>query len=125
MSKFIQNHERDGTCYLEFQFCGTDKPLKNGRVVLKHIRHWSDNSLYIDRDDFGEFYRLYADVLDCAVLPNGERGCDDCGVNYYSAEDTEKFLAEISRVTDERYSALAPWLKAAAERGKGFYILGV
>lgn len=125
MSKFIYNHEREGSCYLEFQFCDTDKPLKNGRVVLEHIKHWRDDSLYMDWDDFGEFYRLYADVLNCAVLPNGERGFDSCGVNYYGAEETEKFLAEMSRGTDVRYSALVPWLTVAAKRSKGFYILGV
>lgn len=125
MSKFIQNRERDGTCYLEFQFCETDKPLKNGKVRTEHIKHWLDSSLYMDWDDFSGFYEMYADALDLGFLPNGERGCDDFGVNYYSRDDTEKFLEEVSQHIDEEYAALVPWLNEAAKRGKGFYILGV
>lgn len=125
MSKFIRNGKRDGTCYLEFQFCGTDKPLKDGKVRCDNIRHWSGDSLYMDWDDFGELYGLYGDLFGCAVLPNGKHGCDSCGVNYYGKAETEKILSEMSpKITDD-YAALLPWLKIAAERGKGFYILGV
>lgn len=125
MSKFIRNDDRDGTCYLEFQFCGTDKPLKDGKVRCDNIRHWSDDSLYMDWDDFGEFYGLYGDLFGCGVLPNGERGCDSCGVNYYGKEETEKILAGLSPKITGEYAVLLLWLKTAAERDKGFYILGV
>lgn len=64
MSKFIYNDERDGSCYLEFQICRSDNPLKDGKVRCDNIGHWSDNSLYMDRDDFNEFYELYGDVFD-------------------------------------------------------------
>ncbi len=125
MNKFIHNDEREGSCYLEFQFCNTDKPLKGGKVRLEHIMNWRDDSLYMDWDDFGEFYELYSGVLDCAFLANGERGCDSCGINYYGADETENILAELSRGLDERYSAIVPWLRVAVKRSKGFYILGV
>ena len=125
VSKFIYNDERDGSCYLEFQICETDNPLKNGRVRCGNIRHWSDNSLYMDWDDFNEFYELYGDVFCCAVFPNGERGCDSCGVNYYGKEETEKIIEKLSARIGEEYAALLPWLKIAEEHGKGFYILGV
>lgn len=79
----------------------------------------------MDWDDFGGFYGLYGDLFGCAVFPNGERGCDDCGVNYYGKEETKKIIEGLSpKITDE-YAALLPWLKIAAERGKGFYILGI
>lgn len=125
MSKFIYNNEREGSCYLEFQFCETDKPMKNGKVRCDNIKHWSDDSLYMDWDDFNWFYKLYGNVFGCAVFPNGERGCDSCGVNYYSKEETEKIIEKLSKHIDGEYSALLPWLKAAEKRGKGFYILGV
>lgn len=125
MSKFIRNVERDGTCYLEFQFCETDKPLKDGKVRCEIIRHWSNDSLYMDWDDFGEFYELYGDLFDCAVFPNGERGCDSFGVNYYGKEETAKIVEGMSARPNEKYAALLPWLKTAEKRGKGFYILGV
>lgn len=125
MSKLLRNGERDGTCYLEFQFCDTDKPLKDGKVRCEILKHWSDNSLYMDWDDFGKFYKLYGDLFSCAVFPNGERGCDSCGVNYYGKEETAKIVEGLSARSNEEYTALLPWLKAAEKRGKGFYILGV
>ncbi len=97
MSKFIHNDERDGSCYLEFQLCKNDKPLKNGKVICDNIRHWSDNSLYMDWDDFNEFYELYGDVFGCAVLPNGKIGFDCYGVNYYGKEETEKIIEKLSQ----------------------------
>lgn len=125
MSKLLYNGERNGTCYLEFQFCDTDKPLKDGKVRCEVFKHWSDNSLYMDWDDFNEFYELYGDLFGCAVFPNGERGCDSCGVNYYGKEETAKIVEGMSARPNEEYSALLPWLKEAEQRGKGFYILGV
>lgn len=125
MTKFVYNDERDGSCYLEFQFCGTDEPLKNGKVRCDNISHWSDDSLYIDWDDFNGFYKLYGGVFGCGVFPNGERGCDSCGVNYYGKEETEKIIGKLSGHIDGEYSALLPWLKTAEKRGRGFYILGV
>ena len=95
MSKLIYNDERNGTCYLEFQFCDTNKPLKDGRVRCDALKHWSDDSLFMDWDNFGEFYRLYGDLFGCGIFPDGERGCDSCGVNYYGKEETEKI--EIGR----------------------------
>lgn len=125
MSKLLRNGERDGSCYLEFQFCETDRPLKDDKVRCNIVKHWRDDSLYMDWDDFGEFYRLYGDLFGCAVFPNGERGCDSCGVNYYGKKETEKIVGELSQRIIDGYAALLPWLKTAAERGKGFYILGV
>ena len=125
MGKLIHNGERDGTCYLEFQFCDTDKPLENGKVRCDIVKHWSDNSLYMDWDDFGGFYELYGDLFGCAVFPNGERGCDSCGVNYYGKEETAKIVEGLSARPNGEYAALLPWLKTAEKRGKGFYILGV
>ncbi len=125
MSKLIYNDERNGTCYLEFQFCDTNKPLKDGRVGCDALKHWSDDSLFMDWDNFGEFYRLYGDLFGCGIFPDGERGCDSCGVNYYGKEETEKIVRKLSLKITSDYAALLPWLKIAAERGKGFYILGV
>ncbi len=125
MSKLIYNDERNGTCYLEFQFCDTNKPLKDGRVRCNALKHWSDDSLFMDWDNFGEFYRLYGDLFGCGIFPDGERGCDSCGVNYYGKEETEKIVRKLSLKITSDYAALLPWLKIAAERGKGFYILGV
>lgn len=124
MSKFISNGERNGTCYLEFQFCETDKPLNDGKAIC-NTEFWRDDSLFMHGDDFGEFYELYGDLFGCAVFPNGERGCDSCGVNYYGKEETAKIVEGLSARPNEEYAALLLWLKEAEQRGNGFYILGV
>lgn len=127
MSKFILDSERVGTCYFEFQLCDTDKPLKNGCVRDEIVKHWKEDSLNICDEDFDEFYGLYGNIFECAVFPNGERGFDYCGINYYGKAETEKILAELSakKIDREKYAGLIPWLKIAAERDKGFYILGL
>ena len=125
MSKLLYNDERYGTCYLEFRFCETDKPLKDGKVRCEIIRHWSDNSLYMDWDDFGKFYKLYGGLFGCAVFPNGERGCDSCGVNYYGKSETEMIAEKLALRIEGDYAELILWLNAARETGRGFYILGV
>lgn len=56
---FITSKERIGTCYLEFQFCKNDKPIKFGKVNVDLIVSWKENSLLISDDDFNDFYKLY------------------------------------------------------------------
>ncbi|MDE5740847.1 MAG: hypothetical protein K2H90_00190 [Oscillospiraceae bacterium] len=127
---FLTEDERrstHSTCYFEFQFCESDIPLKNGCVRDNIIKSWKEDSLCISDDDFDGFYKLYGSLFDCAVFPNGERGFDYCGINYYGKDETENILAKLSakNIDRKKYAGLIPWLKIAAERGKGFYILGL
>lgn len=125
MSKFIRNNQRQGTCYLEFQFCETDNPIKDGKARCDKITHWQDDSIYMDWDDFNDFFELYNDLFGCAVFPNGGCGCDSCGVNYYGKSETEMIAERIAPRIKSCYEELLPWLNAAKENGRGFYILGV
>ena len=52
---FITAKERIGTCYLEFQYCKNESPIKNNQVDIYIIKHWKNDSLLI-RDD--EFYSI-------------------------------------------------------------------
>ena len=44
---FITNKKRIGTCYLEFQFCKNDKPIKLGKVDVDIIDNWKEDSLLV------------------------------------------------------------------------------
>ena len=76
---FITNKERIGTCYLEFQFCKNDKPIKLGKVDVDIIDNWKEDSLLVSDDDFNEFYKLYGKIFD---------------VLYFQMEKLDFFLME-------------------------------
>ena len=52
---FITNKERIGTCYLEFQFCKNDKPIKIVKVDIDIIDNWKEDSLLVSDDDLMNF----------------------------------------------------------------------
>ena len=52
---FITNNKRIGTCYLEFQFCKNDKPIKLGKVDVDIIDNWKWDSLLVLDDDLMNF----------------------------------------------------------------------
>lgn len=56
---FIKENERIGGCYLEFQFCKSDVPIKNNSVDIDVIEQWQSDSLLISDEDFGDFYKSY------------------------------------------------------------------
>lgn len=124
---FITCEEKDGTCYLEFQFCKINKPLKKkNRVAGNHIEYWKKDSLLITDDDFFDyFYKSYESIFNCALSPDGEEGFDPYDINYYDKKTTKKILSELENSIDEKYKILIPWLKDALYMYNGFYILGL
>ena len=52
---FITNKKRIGTCYLKFQFCKNDKPIKLGKVDVDIIDNWKEDSLLVSDDDLMNF----------------------------------------------------------------------
>ena len=52
---FITKKKRIGTCYLEFQFCKNDKPIKLGKVDVDIIDNWKWDSLLVLDDDLMNF----------------------------------------------------------------------
>lgn len=122
---FITNKERIGTCYLEFQFCKNDKPIKLGKVDVDIIDNWKEDSLLVSDDDFNEFYKLYGKIFECALFPNGESGFFPYGVNYYDKTTTEEILIELKKIISDKYYKLISWLENAANNYNGFYILGI
>ncbi len=120
---FITESERNGSCYFEFQFCKADRPLKDNCVDINAIDYWKNDSLLISDKNFDSFYGLYKDVFDCALLPNGKKGFDYFGVNYYNNETAEKMLQELEHINE--YKPLILWLKVVMKKYNGFYILGI
>lgn len=121
---FITTDKRVGSCYLEFQFCKIDKPLKYSKVKVHKTEYWKKDSLLINYEDFEAFYKLHSDVFNCAQLPNGETGFDFFGINYYDSETTLKILNELKKF-GEKHKILLLWLQKAMDNYNGFYILGI
>lgn len=122
---FISAKDRKGGCYFEFQFCKNANPLANGKVVCDEIKHWQTDSLLIDDESFDEFYKVYGFIFECAIFPNGEKGFDYCGVNYYDLETAKIIINKSIESMDDKYKELIDWLKIAVKKYNGFYILGL
>ena len=97
---FITNKERIGTCYLEFQFCKNDKPIKIVKVDIDIIDNWKEDSLLVSDDDFNEFYKLYGKIFECALFPNGKIGFFPYEINYYDKNN----LQELYNKRKEQYT---------------------
>lgn len=122
---FVTNKEIIETCYLEFQFCKSDKPIKSGKVDVDIINNWQEDSLFIADDDFDKFYKLYGKIFECALFPNGKSGFFPYGINYYDKNNSEKILLKLKKTIDKKYLNLLEWLEIATKNYNGFYILGV
>ena len=122
---FITTKERKGTCYLEFQFCKIENPIKANKVDVDNIENWKDDSLLISDEDFDIFYKNYGKIFECALFPNGEKGFFPYGINYYDKTTAEEILIQLKKIISDKYYNLIPWLEKAANNYTGFYILGI
>ena len=122
---FIAGKDRKGGCYLEFQFCKVDKPIKNNKVRCDCIEHWKNDSLLIYDEDFDVFYNKYGHIFESAIFPNGEKGFDYCGINYYDIENTKEIISKLKTIIEKEYKEVIEWLEIAVEKHNGFYILGL
>lgn len=122
---FISTKERVGTCYLEFQFCKNDNPIKLNKVDIDDIENWQEDSLIISDEDFNIFYKDYGEIFECALFPNGKKGFWAYGINYYDKKTTEEILKKLKKKISNKYSNLISWLENATSKYNGFYILGI
>ena len=122
---FISNNERIGTCYFEFQFCKNKNPIKVGKVNANKIKHKQEDSLFLTDDEFDKFYKLYGEIFKNALFPNGDRGFDMYGVNYYDRISSSKILLYLTKNIDKKYIQLIEWLKISVNTYNRFYILGI
>ena len=107
--------------FLEFQLC---EKRSLGKIDLKSIKHWKDNSLYVYSEN--PLFEKYLALLQNALLANGKIGFDENGINFYSHEKTIELYNKIQNdknLPDKK--VLLEWLDAAIKKGCGFYILGI
>ena len=95
---FIKTEERKGTCYLEFQYCKIENPIKADKVDIDNIENWKIDSLLIHDEDFNVFYKSYGKIFECALFPNGEKGFFPYGINYYDKATTEKSRRHLKKL---------------------------
>lgn len=119
---FLPCGAREGSAYYEFQFCRASGSIAKLR---KSIQPWQDDSLVVSIDKEDRFAELYGRYLEHPKSPGRRNALDWYGVNYYSAEQTEKILAQLREDRPEAYETLALWLEKAAEEYNGFFFLGI
>lgn len=115
-----------GGDFLELQYCKLPAGTELKRIVaVDSIVHWLEESLYIDGDETGPFFREYGDIFDGGVYANLKTGpLDWCGINYYDPALTERIIAAILEKKPPESTKVLLWLYEARNYN-GFYILGV
>ncbi len=122
---FLDGTQIKGGCYLEFQYCKVQNPIKDKKADDHIIEHWKEDSILISDDEWNIFYKDYGEIFECGLFPNGEYGFYHYGVNYYDKATTQDILQKLSKIIDEKYKNLIYWLEVAINKCNGFYILGV
>lgn len=115
---------REGTAYIELQYCKLEKSSKLKKIVNK-IKYWSNDSLFIKSDEIDNFINMYCDIIGYGIYNNLKNGLvDPFGINYYKPENIEEIQFRLKENKPKEYEILYDWL----EKGKkynGFYILGL
>ncbi len=86
--------------------------------------HWSEDSLLFYIDDDARFFEHYMKYFKNPHSPDGSRRFYYAGVNYYTAEETAKMLADIEKDAPPYSAPLIAWLKNARTYN-GFFFLGI
>ncbi len=123
-----QQERRDfgGSCFLEMQYCRLEKGTSIEQIVSADaMKHWQDDSLYIDGDNTDALQLHYGDIFIGGTYNNLEIGrLDIWGINYYSAEQVEKIVEKIRQKKPLEWETVLEWIQKAKEHN-GIYILGV
>lgn len=115
-----------GSCFLEMQYCRLEKGTAREKIVsVDAIKHWQNDSLYIDGDLTDELQQEYGDIFIGGTYNNLKCGMLDIwGINYYSSEQVEKIIDLIKEKKPQEYEVVLAWIEKAKEYN-GIYILGV
>lgn len=121
-----ERREFGGSYFIEFQYCGLAPTAKWEELISADtIQMWKDDSLYIYGDDDNTFFACYKDIFTGGAYGNGKKGVVDlCGINYYSAKETEFILKKLIHTHLPEQEILVHWLEKARNHS-GFYILGL
>ncbi len=121
-----ERRETGGSCFLEMQYCRMKKGTPVGKIVsVDKVKHWMDDSLYIDGDNTDVLQLHYNDIFIGGTYSNQKSGrLDIWGINYYSPEQVEKIIEMICRKKPLEHETVLEWLEKA-KKYNGIYILGV
>ena len=109
--------KKGSSAYYELSFCKKNLP-KNGYT------YWSDDSLLFYIDDDARFSQHYMKYFEKPHTPDGSGRFFYAGVNYYTADETEKILARIAKDAPPYSAPLIEWL-TEARAYNGFFFLGI
>lgn len=115
-----------GSCFLEMQYCRMEQGTPIKKIVsVDAVKHWRDDSLYIDGDCTDQLQAQYGSIFTGGTYNNLKSGkMDVWGINYYSPEQVEKMIDLIKEKKPQEYETVLLWLERAKEYN-GIYILGV
>lgn len=117
---FVTNEERNGSGYIEFQYCKEKTPFFFSKILAYMHKNFLDDSIFVDIDDFEDkLINLYP------TLKKIDLDFDMFGPNYFDKEQTANFLELINQLDDYDYTVLKRFLKNAIEKYNGIYIIGV
>lgn len=113
-----------GSAFLEIQFCRLPAGTPVREIVKwDNIRHWQDDSLYID--DENAFFRKYSSIFQDGTYSNLKHGVVDIyGINYYAPTSIDAIIGQLQQNMPEDHEALLKWL-VQAQQYNGVYILGL
>ncbi|MBQ9745980.1 MAG: hypothetical protein IJW21_04085 [Clostridia bacterium] len=110
------------SAYYELAFCKKDLPIK--KLLKSGYTHWNEDSLLFHMDDDARFFEHYKKYFENPHSPDGSGRFYCAGVNYYTAEETEKILARIEKDSPPYSAPLIAWLREAKEYN-GIFFLGI
>lgn len=116
--------DKGSGAYYELQFCKKSVPAEE-LAKGKDISYWKEDSLYFHMDEDEQFFRDYLKYFENPLSPDGSGSFCYFGINYYTRKKTQEMLLQIEVDRPAEYEILLPWLKKAAEKHNGFYLLGI
>lgn len=118
---FLTGKEREGqgTGFIELQYC-KDNLLRS--IALKKIKHWKNDSLYIDVPlAFSIFLDQYFDIFK-SVNKNLE---DAYSPEYFTLNQVTELREKLLELKPIDYKILVQWLDVCIDKGYSMYFLGV
>ena len=114
--------KKASSAYYELSFCKKNLPIEE--LTKNGYTYWSEDSLLFYIDDDARFFEHYMKYFEKPHTPDGSGRFFYAGVNYYTAEETEKMLSRIKKDAPPYSAPLIAWL-TEARAYNGFFFLGI
>jgi hypothetical protein len=114
--------KKGSSAYYELSFCKKNLPIEE--LTKNGYTYWSEDSLLFYIDDDARFFEHYMKYFEKPHTPDGSGRFFYAGINYYTAEETEKMLSRIKKDAPPYSAPLIEWL-TEARAYNGFFFLGI